>query len=196
MRRLITTITVAGAAVLLTGCNQRHSDQVNQGELAGDYATDASSPSAVASELSGDDFANRLAASDAFEIASSKLAKTRASSADVKAFARKMIAAHTASSKELVTVSKRLKPPINPSPVLSVDQRHELAALQELKGSEFDLTYLSDQIAAHQSALDVLQSYSKDGEVPAFKSLAESAAMTVSSHLDQARKLNSVAVPG
>jgi putative membrane protein len=134
-------------------------------------------------------FANAAAASDAFEIESSKLAATKASSAKVKAFAAQMIAAHTKSTAKLKATAATLSPAITPDPTLAPDQQAMLDSLKAVEGTAFDTTYATNQAAAHQATLDKLKAYAANGEEPKFKELATGLIPTVTAHLNMAKGL-------
>ena len=133
-------------------------------------------------------FASAVAASDAFEIESSKLAATNADSAAVKSFAKRMITAHT----ELTAKLKKLtsgKPAITPDPTLNPDEQQKIDTMKALKGADFDRAYVADQIAAHQHALDGLNGYAAAGDVPELKEFAAGLVPTVTAHLNMAKAL-------
>jgi putative membrane protein len=186
MRSLI-TVGALGICIAVTGCNKSPKDtSVAESGLA----TNPAIPSeTAAAAMTGQDFANTLAASDAFEIASSRLALTKASAPAIKDFAHKMIDAHTASTQKLKTAAAGLTPAIKPDPTLTSDQQQKLDGLKALAGSDFERAYVDDQIAGHETALRVVQTYSDTGDVPALKTIATDAVTMVSDHLKQARAL-------
>ncbi|RZM30706.1 MAG: DUF4142 domain-containing protein [Sphingomonas sp.] len=141
------------------------------------------------SATSAQGFANAAAASDAFEIESSKLAATKASSAKVKAFAAQMIAAHTKSTAKLKATAATLSPAITPDPTLAPDQQAMLDSLKGVDGTAFDTTYATNQAAAHQATLDKLKAYAANGEEPKFKEIATGLIPTVTAHLNMAKGL-------
>lgn len=188
----IRTLALISAAVLsLAACGKKPDDTTTADNSAAAMETgnDASTVLAAAPASGGQTFANTAAASDAFEIESSKLAATNASAAKVKAFAKQMIAAHTGSTAKLKTIAASLTPAITPDPTLNADQQQKLADLKTATGSAFDSAYAADQVAAHQQALDGLNGYASTGDVPEFKSFASGLAPTVTAHLNMAKEL-------
>lgn len=183
-------ITIAVACVALAACNRNPernaTDTVTNGPAANENLP---APSEAASSLSGQDLANTLAASDAFEIASSRLAVDKAPTPAVKAFAHKMIDAHSASTQKLKKVAAGLSPVVKPDAALSVKQQQDLDRLKTLDGATFEQAYVADQVTAHETALGVVQAYSEGGDVPALKTFATDAVAMVSDHLKQARAL-------
>ena len=134
-------------------------------------------------------FANAAAASDKFEIESSKLAATAGTSAAVKSFAAKMVAAHTASTAKLKSTAAGLSPAITPDDTLAPDQQAKLDSLKALHGADFDAAYAAAQVEAHQKALDALNGYAAAGDTPALKELAIGMVPTVTAHLNMAKGL-------
>jgi putative membrane protein len=149
----------------------------------------SSAVDAVTPTPSGQEFADKAARSDAFEIAASKLALDHAVSAKVKAFAREMIRAHTDSTAKIKVAAKRSTPAITPDPTLAVEQKDRLAALGKVDRAEFDRRYLAGQVDAHENALSLMRDYAKNGDVAPLKAVAGEIAPVVQKHLDQARAL-------
>ena len=114
---------------------------------------DTNTSAAAAVPATGQEFANAAAASDAFEIASSKLVQSKGSSADVKKFAADMIKAHTDSTAKIKKAAGEASPKITPDPALTAEQQGKLDALGKLSGGDLDKQYATDQVAAHEMAL-------------------------------------------
>jgi len=183
-------IVLSGTALALTACG-KHDGAAN--EPANDVnilADDNMSATAEApSPTSAQGFANAAAASDRFEIESSKLAASEASSAAVKSFAAKMIAAHEGSTAKLKTTTGGLSPAITPDDTLSSEQQASMDMLKTLKGADFDKAYAAAQVDAHQKALDALNGYAASGDTPALKDFASGLVPTVTAHLNMAKGL-------
>ncbi|KEQ50189.1 DUF4142 domain-containing protein [Sphingobium chlorophenolicum] len=138
---------------------------------------------------SAQDFVNRAAKSDAFEIAAAKLAAAQAASPEVKAFAEQMVKAHTDSTAKVRAAAGRAKPAIQPDPALTADQREDLAQLRKLTGAKFDEEYVDGQVDAHEDALALMRSYASGGTDAALKTVASQIAPVVEGHLKMAREL-------
>lgn len=182
-----TMIAVSAAALALAGCGKKE-------EPTAESTTGAEVPGAPMADGSvavsaGQTFANAVAASDAFEIETSKLAAEKASSAKIKTFAEQMIKAHTKSTAELKTAAAAANPPITPDPMLTAMQRDKLDALGAKSGAEFDTAFKTAQVDAHQMALDTLKAYSAGGDVASLKELATKMVPIVTGHLNMAKGL-------
>ena len=137
----------------------------------------------------GQEFADKAAKSDAFEIAAAKLAKTNAESADVKKFAATMIEAHTGSTAKIKAAAAKATPEIKPDATLTSDQQSKLDDLAKLKGADFDKAYVDGQISAHEDALSLMKGYADKGDTPSLKTAAGEILPKVQEHLDMAKKL-------
>ena len=181
----------AGADTSTPTASNSMADQSNS--VADQNATMGAMNAGVAAPTTngGQMFANNAAASDAFEIETSKLALDSSQSAAVKKFAKQMVAAHTQSTEKLKTAAAGLSPAITPDPTLDPDQQAKLDALKDKKGKDFDTAYIDAQVAGHQQTLDKVRSYAASGDVPAFKSFAQTLAPIVAAHLNMAKALKS-----
>ena len=93
------------------------------------------------------------------DIDAGKLAKSRSTNNEVKAFAELMVTDHTGvnkSAKDLVTKLK-VTPEDNPSSQsLRAGGDKNLAHLKTLKGAAFDKAYVDHEVAYHQQVIDAL----------------------------------------
>ncbi|MDQ1228694.1 DUF4142 domain-containing protein [Sphingomonas sp. SORGH_AS_0879] len=188
--------TALGAAALLAlaGCN-RSEPQAQNGMTADTMSTNGMAEGNAMAEATpaalpaAQVFANAAAASDAFEIETSKLALTNGASASVKSYARTMIEAHTASTAKLKTAAGSATPAITPDPTLNAEQQQKLDQLKGLNGTAFDQAYIAEQTAGHQQTLDTLKAYAATGESAPLKTFATGLIPTVTAHLNMAKGL-------
>jgi len=190
-------ILLSGTVLALAACGKHEAattDTANDVNMtatdngaAMDNGTDLNA--AAPAPMTAQGFANAAAASDHFEIESSKLAAASAKSADVKAFASKMIAAHTASTAKLKGIAGGLSPAITPDDTLNPDQQAALDGLKGKTGADFDTAYAAAQVDAHQKTLDALKAYAASGDNDALKGFAKDMVPTVTAHLNMAKGL-------
>jgi putative membrane protein len=150
--------------------------------------TTAGAVGAVSAEMTGTTkgFATAAAISDMYEVTAGKLALQRSSQADIKAFAQKMVDAHTATTEKL----KGLLPP-DITPPAHVDSRRQ-GMLDNLRGAsaaDFDHRYAVQQVAAHKEADILMRGYGKDGDNASIKTFARETDKDVKMHLSMARDL-------
>ncbi len=130
---------------------------------------------------------------NAGEIAAGKIAETKASNVDVKAYARDMVQAHTALDKQDTKVSGQTAA-TNAAIRDSVVNANR-AASSELQsansGAEFDKAYVNGQVQGHQNALSFLQAAQHQTQNADLKKLITAAIPDVQKHLDRAKSLQS-----
>lgn len=194
-------ILLTGTALTLAACGKHDTTNTATGtdntadmNVATDNTAMSSNMSAnmaapAESPLTAQGFANAAAASDRFEIESSKMAATQASSAKVKSFAKTMISAHTASTAKLKGVASGLSPAITPDDTLNPDQQAALDSLKGQNGAAFDSAYASAQVDGHQKTLDALKNYAASGDNAQLKTFATGMIPTVTAHLNMAKGL-------
>ncbi|GAA3693725.1 hypothetical protein GCM10022268_00770 [Sphingomonas cynarae] len=184
------TIITSAAVLALAGCGRS-----NEAGQANTMTTNAevdgtNVPGTASVAASGpQSFANVAAASDAFEIETSRLALTNGASAAVKSYANKMIEAHTTSTAKLKTVAAGVAPAITPNPALNVEQQQKLDQLKALNGAAFDQAYKTEQAAGHQQTLDALKAYAATGDAPQLKTFANEMIPIVTAHLNMAKSM-------
>ena len=190
-----TLALVSVAALSLAACGKKAEDttSLDNSTYANTTATDVNAAGfndAMAAPASGGQaFANMAAASDAFEIETSKLAVTNGASAAVKKFAGQMITAHQGSTAKLNALTATLSPTLTPNPALNAEQQQKLADLKTKQGTDFDTAYVAAQVAGHQETLDTLKGYAATGDVQQLKTFAADLAPTVAAHLNMAKAL-------
>jgi putative membrane protein len=114
---------------------------------------------ASAQSINDAQIASIVVTANQVDIDAGKLAKSRSTSNEVKAFAELMITDHTGvnkSAKGLVTKLK-VTPEDNPSSQsLRAGGDKNLAHLKTLKGAAFDKAYVDHEVAYHQQVIDAL----------------------------------------
>lgn len=196
MYRHILIASTAAFALSLAACGpkaeQTAGDVANSAgetaDAAGAMASNAmvGVKQAVSATPTGQEFVNRAAKSDAFEIAAAEIAATNASSQAVKDFAREMIKAHTESTAKIKAAAGALVA----DAALTADQNEDLAELRAKKGPEFDEAYIDDHVDAHQDALAMMRDYAEHGDTASLKTAAGEIAPIVQKHLDHAKSLD------
>lgn len=135
------------------------------------------------------DFANKAAASDRFEIETSRLAADSANSTAIKDFAAMMVKAHTESTGKLKSALASDPSGIVADDALNAEQQATLKDLETKKGAEFDAAYAVAQVSGHEKTLAELQNYAANGDNMALKTLAQDLVPIVTEHLNKARAL-------
>lgn len=145
----------------------------------------AQSAAAQSAQIDADGYVQQTTISDLFEISAAQAALEKASSDEVRSFARMMIDDHTKAGEQLAEAAKGQ----NISLPAGVDARHD-QLLQDLASAteqDFDRLYMRTQVEAHTAALKLQQDYSSFGANPALKAIATQLVPVIKRHLDQAQ---------
>ncbi len=193
MSRHILIVGAAIAALSLGACSKKADETKGAATPAEQAATPDAHPAATvpspANEAVATDFVPKAAASDMFEVQAAKLAQKMSKNAEVKKFAGEMIKAHTESTAGLKAAIKEAGVSIAPPDALPADLQGKLDDLSKAAAKDFDAKYAGDMVDAHQDALNIIQRYAQDGDVPAIKAFAAKIAPTVEQHLQMAKGL-------
>ena len=171
------------------------------GETADTGAPGASGGAPAATPQGGLTDANIVALLDAAnraDSASGAVASKKATAADVKAYARLMMSEHHALRLEGQTLAKKLgvepKPPERDP--LAPYVAAEMKALQTTpKGTDFDRTYIDNEVTIHQAVLDLANQARVTTQTAELRSLIERAIPVIRKHLDQAMALQKQLTP-
>lgn len=174
------TALLIAASLLATACGgETEAERADAGP--GIAPTDAGG-AFTAKPPSAQDFVQRVALSDMYEIESANLALKKARSGPTREFATMMIADHTQSTqalKDAVTASgQSLAMPTSLDPT----HRSQIDILNGLDGEDFQREYMTQQMAAHRQALDLLKGYAAGGDAAELRQFAQSTIPTVQKH--------------
>jgi putative membrane protein len=127
------------------------------------------------------------------DIDAGKLAETRASTADVKQFAKLMVTDHTGVNKQATDLVTRLHvtPQDNDtSKSLKDGGDKNLANLKTLKGAAFDKAYVDHEVAYHQAVLDTIdKTLIPNASNANLKALLVKVRPAIAAHLEHAQHL-------
>jgi putative membrane protein len=129
------------------------------------------------------EFTNKAAIGNMFEIETSELAANQASDPAIKSFAQQMIADHGKASQDLMTAATAQGGVTVPA---DLDQPHadKLAQLQAATGADFDRLYVQMQTDAHVEAVGLFAGYSTGGSPGPLKDFATATLPTLQHHYD------------
>lgn len=130
----------------------------------------------------------KAGAGDLYEIQSSQMATTRARTPAVRDFAQMLIADHNRSTQMVTDAARRDGLSPRP-PMLEPAQRTMLRQLERARDRDFERTYLSQQVVAHQQALSLHRNYARMGRGRALRDAAGGIVPVVQGHLDRVRRL-------
>lgn len=104
-------------------------------------------------------FLDKAAASNQFEIQSSQLALQKSTNSTVKKVAQMIINDHQAAGAKLKALAATYG--AVPSTQINTQQQQLIQTMRGQSGKNFDLVYLTQQVAAHNEAINLFTSYSQ-----------------------------------
>lgn len=183
-------LLAASAALALTACGSSEdttapdATATDTGALA-DANAAAAADAALPTDAQG--FVDMASASDMYEVEAGKLAQSMGKAQEVKDFGKMMEADHTKSTADLKAAAAKADG-VTVNPQLTAKQQSDLDVLKSA-GDSFDSVYKTQQLAAHQQALSLLEGYASAGDQQALKDFASKTAPVVQTHLDHAQAL-------
>ncbi len=144
----------------------------------------------AATTTSTQGFVEAAAISDMYEVEAAKIALQRSQRTDVKAFAQKMIDAHTGTTTEIKRIIGAEK--INVALPTALDDRRK-GMIDNLTGAadaDFDGRYMDQQRSAHSEASTLFQNYADNGDSAALKQFAATTVTAINQHLAEARQID------
>jgi putative membrane protein len=196
--------TVAGCAVLLaalackpatdrtTGAVGTPRDTSPAGAPAPLPAETGTAGRAGAGTLSDANIVALLDEANKADSAAGALARSKATNADVKAFAQLMITEHhllRSKGQELATkLNLTPQPPAN-DPVQAAASAEMSALKAAPKGAQFDKTYIDQEVTIHKAVLDLAEQAHATTQNAELKQLIETAKPYLERHRDRAEAL-------
>ncbi len=144
-------------------------------------------------KLSDAQIAAIAVAANEIDITAGKVAESKSSNPEVKAFAHRMIADHTDVIKQATALVKKLK--VTPeenilSKSIRSDAQKNLDRIKELDGKPFDKAYINHEIVFHRQVLDLMDKKLLPGaKNEELQGLLVKVRAGVSSHLEHAEKI-------
>ena len=158
------------------------------------------SASVSAQSVNDAQIASIVVTANQVDIDAGKLAESRATNDEVKAFARLMVTDHSAVNKSATDLAGKLKvtPQDNPtSESLKSGGDKNLAHLRTLTGTSFDKAYVDQEVAYHQQVIDALDKTLIPGAANAeLKALLVKVRPAFVAHLEHAKRLQASMATG
>jgi putative membrane protein len=188
----------AAVALSLTACATPPADPSAPARLmaTADMARSQVSPADRTAALAGAQpmmgvsdaqYIQMAAASDLFEIQSSRMALDRARDPMTKQYAQMLIDHHTTSTQALMQKVMQAGMTM-PPPALTPEQRAMMDRLRAAPAGQFDRAYFTEQVPAHRMAWQLHQGYAQSGMTPPLKEAATTVVPVVEQHLVEAHK--------
>lgn len=190
MKKLIYLFAISVTVLMFQGCGngtKNANGTADSSNAAIDTTSDDMNSGGMALEPSDGDFATKAAVGGMAEVELGQLALTKASNAQIKDFARMMVADHGKANEELKAIAKMK----NISLPTALDEEHQkkMDELNKKMGNDFDKTYVSAMVDGHKKTLKLMQDEAKDGKDADLKAFALKTSPVVQSHLDMINKI-------
>ena len=146
----------------------------------------AASAASAGAQAGDQAFVTKLAGVGMAEVELGRLAKDKASSREVKAFADRMIDEHTKAGNELKGIAQRKNiawPTALPPDAVALKDK-----LSKLSGAAFDRAYIDEMVKGHTAVLAEVKTEAQSGGDADVKAWASKASSTVQAHLTHAEK--------
>lgn len=130
------------------------------------------------------DFVPAAASANTFEIETSRLALARSRDPEIRRFASRMIADHTAATRSLTVAARASGMPVG-RVSLDARQRDVLDDLEAVSPGEFDGAFIDTQVIAHQESVALFADFARRGDDPALMRFAADTLPTLQRHLDE-----------
>lgn len=132
-------------------------------------------------------FLNDAAPGGMAEVELGKLAVSKSSSAEVKAFAQKMIDDHTKAGDDLKALATQKKVTLPPDVLPAHKQLME--KLSKLSGADFDKEYVKAMVEAHEKDVAAFENVSKTAADADVKAFATKTLPTLKMHLEMIKAM-------
>ncbi|PTE07022.1 DUF4142 domain-containing protein [Mesorhizobium helmanticense] len=139
-------------------------------------------------EDSAQDFVDQAAQGGMFEVNSSKVAEGKAQDPTVKDFAQKMVADHGTANAKLVSIAHEQK--LTVPTELDAKHKRDLDSLQN-SSDPVDGPYVQMQRDAHSDAVNLFETYAKDGDNVQLKAFALETVPTLKMHQEMIEQIAS-----
>jgi putative membrane protein len=140
-------------------------------------------------KVSAEEFAKKAGAAGAAEVQMGKLGAQKATDAEVKAYAQKIVADHSKANKELMAAAKgkNLEVPTEPDMVhKGMMEKFERQSADQ----DFNHDYMQQMVRDHKKAIALFESVANDSTAdPEMRALAKKTLPTLEQHLADAQKL-------
>jgi putative membrane protein len=127
------------------------------------------------------------------DIDAGKLAESKGTNADVKAFGKMMVTDHTGVNKQATDLAAKLKlmPQDNPtSQGLKTGGEKDVANLKTLTGAAFDKAYIAHEVEYHQAVIDAVnKTLIPNAQNAELKALIVKVAPAFVAHLEKAKQI-------
>jgi len=188
-RTRLTSVVAIGAFGLLAACSPKADETPDT--LATTPPATATTP-AVTDAWTDSNVLDALTVANQGEIDYSQIAAEKASNANVKAYAQKMVKEHGTMLEAVKGLAARLT--LTPAPNdkandLKEENQKDINDLNAKTGADFDKEFMEEQVDMHQETLDLLNDLDGRTTNADLKAAIAEAKPKVQAHLDEAKAI-------
>jgi putative membrane protein len=132
-----------------------------------------------------EDFLARASEWNSVEKELAQYASKNATAQEVKDLGTRLAASHTGMEKDFLKAAKDLKIAIPNAP--NKEERDQIAAIEKLKGNDFDRKFVAFVIESHEKALKRVEDQGKASKEEGLKTCCDIMGKVLRQHLDDAR---------
>jgi len=140
----------------------------------------ASSHNKAEKPLSDKEFVMKASQGGMTEVQLGKLASDKGGTSEVKGFGSRMVKDHSQANDELKSIAD--KKGLAVSPKLDSKDQAQVDRLSKLSGPAFDKAYVTNQVRAHESTVELFKEEAKSGQDPDLKAFASRTLPTLQEH--------------
>ena len=190
----MTSLVAAMSLVALVACKKDTDDKTDSARLADSAKAAAPAPPPASAPLTDANIAALLDEANAGDSTGGKMATTKGTKADVRAFGTLMMRDHHALRVAGNDLVKQLNltptPPANDSLPGKVKSAQDNLASMD-KGAAWDKAYIEGEVAAHQMVLGLIDQAQSAARAPELKALLTKARPNIEMHLKRAQDIQS-----
>ena|ERR1051325_6215627 len=181
----------AAAALLLALAACKKNESTTATPATDTYASATTSTTATTpSTLSEDDkkFVDTVAEGNAAEVALGQLGAQKATNADVKSFANRMVTDHGKANDELKQLATNKG--VTALPTEPNKEHQDVAAkLSKASGAAFDKDFMDGMVKGHEKVVALFEKESKDAKDADLKAWVSNTLPTIQDHLKMAKEI-------
>jgi putative membrane protein len=133
-------------------------------------------------------FVQKAAISDLFEIQSGQMAQQKATNDDYRQFGQMVNDDHSKTSQQIKSMAQNM-PGVQLPTAPDSAHKQKLDKLQTLNGAQFEDQFKKDQVAGHQDAIKLFEGYAQKGDNADLKKFAQDTLPKLKEHLQHAQAL-------
>jgi putative membrane protein len=183
-------ILAAAVAALATSAVAQSPSQNSKSNAAPGASSQSGMQGQQAKKLSPatQQFMQKAAMTDLFEIQAGQLAQQKAQGDGYKQFGQMIYTDHTKTSEQIKGMAQNMPDAQMPNG-LDAAHKQKLDKLQSLSGAQFDSQFKKEQVQGHQDAIKLYQNYAQKGDQQDVKKFAQDTLPTLQQHLQHAQSL-------